>query len=193
MIHGIIRVHHLSNLYDNYLIIAKDCTTMQSELQSQLTYIKSIDPDQHAFVYYRSMLPTNEAALKEVGLSNTWLWRLPNKAELESLAMELRHDRLTQASIMLQQATIKAVSVMVDDLDSKDRKLRQAAARDILDRVGLRAPDKTQVEVMASVAVRALDDVLTQVYGKVDAPAPAGMIVDASFQDGDNVDNVDND
>jgi len=149
---------------------------MQSELQSQLTYIKSIDPDQHAFIYYRSMLPTNEAALKEVGLSNTWLWRLPNKSELESLAMELRHDRLLQASMALQEATMDAVRVMVDDLKSHDKKLRQSAAKDILDRVGLRAPDKTQVEVMASVAVRALDDVLTEVYGKVEVPALVDVV-----------------
>jgi len=130
------------------------------------------------------MLPTNEAALKEVGLSNTWLWRLPNKAELESLAMDLRHDRLLQASMALQEATMDAVKVMVDDLKSHDKKLRQSAAKDILDRVGLRAPDKTQVEVMASVAVRALDDVLTQVYGKVD-------VIDSVIVDNDdNVDSV---
>ena len=162
-----------------------------NDLQSQLDYLKQSSPIQYEYVVQRSMTPTANMALDKIQRTVGWLHALPNKRELQDLSDQLRADRITQASIMLQQATIKAVSVMVDDLDSKDRKLRQAAAKDILDRVGLRAPDKTQVEVMASVAVRALDDVLTQVYGKVDAPAPAGMIVDASFQDGDNVDNVD--
>jgi len=166
---------------------------MQSELSKSIDDLKYIDWNQYHFVLARSMLDNNQAALDKIGRSQSWLATLPNKAELETLAQELKGDRLTQASIMLQHATIKAVSVMVDDLDSKDRKLRQAAAKDILDRVGLRAPDKAQIEVMASVAVRALDDVLTQVYGKVDAPAAlpaAGAPVDGD-QDSDNMDNMD--
>ena len=159
-----------------------------NELQSQLDTLKYVNPIQYEYVYYRSILPSANAALEKVHRTTGWLHTQPNNDELEEMAGMLRTDRITQAGIMLQQATIKAVSVMVDDLDSKDRKLRQAAARDILDRVGLRAPDKAQVEVMASVAVRALDDVLTQVYGKVDAPA--GQLVDSTSQD-DNTDCTD--
>ena len=150
-----------------------------NELQSQLDYLKQSSPIQYEYVVQRSMTPTANMALDKIQRTVGWLHALPNKRELQELSDQLRADRIMQASIMLQQATIKAVSVMIDDLDSKDRKLRQSAAKDILDRVGLRAPDKTQVEVMASVAVRALDDVLAQVYGKVEAP----MIVDATFQD----------
>ena len=165
-----------------------------NDLQSQLDTLKYVNPIQYEYVYYRSMLPTANAALEKVHRTTGWLHTQENKDELEELAGMLRTDRITQASIMLQQATIRAVSVMVDDLDSKDRKLRQAAAKDILDRVGLRAPDKAQIEVMASVAVRALDDVLTQVYGKVDAPAlpAAGVPVDGDL-DSNNMDNMDKD
>ena len=150
-----------------------------NELQTQLDYLKQSSPIQYEYVVQRSMTPTANMALDKIQRTVGWLHALPNKRELQELSDQLRADRIMQASLMLQQATIKAVSVMIDDLDSKDRKLRQSAAKDILDRVGLRAPDKTQVEVMASVAVRALDDVLAQVYGKVEAP----MIVDATFQD----------
>jgi hypothetical protein len=79
---------------------------------------------------------------------------------------------------------------MIEDLQAKDRKLRQAAAKDILDRVGLKAPDKTQVEVMASVAVRALDDVLAQVYGKAAPQLAAGDVIDGEIVDADNVDSI---
>ena len=190
--HGIIRV---SIVLIQLVQFRKSRDFMQTELTQNLDNLKYIDWNQYHFVVARSMLKDNQAALDKIGRSQSWLATLPNKTDLENLAQELKGDRLTQASLILRDATIKAVSVMVDDLDSKDRKLRQAAAKDILDRVGLRAPDKTQVEVMASVAVRALDDVLTQVYGKVEAPVPAGMIVDASFQDDndDNDDNVDSD
>ena len=153
---------------------------MSNDLSQRLDELKYIDWQQYHFVVNRSLLNDNQAALDKIGRSNSWLWRLPNKTELETLAEELKADRLTQASLMLRDATLKAVGVLVDDLESKDRKLRQAAAKDILDRVGLRAPDKTQVEVMASVAVRALDDVLAQVYGTI---VPPPMIVDATFQD----------
>ena len=97
-------------------------------------------------------------------------------------------DRVTQAGLMLREATMRAVGVMVEDLESKDRKLRQSAAKDILDRVGLKAPDKTQVEVMASVAVRALDDVLAQVYGQVAPQLQAGDVIDGEIVDADKVD-----
>lgn len=137
-----------------------------TELESQLAELRSTNPLQYSYVYWRSILPTTTAALAKIDRSPNWLYTQENKLELQELADALMTDRVTQAGLMLREATLKAVGVMVDDLDSKDRKLRQAAAKDILDRVGLRAPDKTQVEVMASVAVRALDDVLAQVYGR---------------------------
>ena len=151
-----------------------------SQLQSQLDELRLSNPLQYSYVYWRSILPTTTAALAKIDRSANWLYTQENKLELQELADMLMTDRVTQAGLMLRDATLKAVSVMIDDLDSKDRKLRQSAAKDILDRVGLRAPDKTQVEVMASVAVRALDDVLAQVYGTI---VPPPMIVDATFQD----------
>ena len=157
-----------------------------SDLHNQLADLRSTSPIQYSYVYWRSILPTSAAALAKIDRSANWLYTQPNKLELQELADLLMTDRVTQAGLMLREATMRAVGVMVEDLESKDRKLRQAAAKDILDRVGLKAPDKTQVEVMASVAVRALDDVLAQVYGKEQAQLPAGDIVD-----GEIIDNVD--
>ena len=161
---------------------------MQTDLAKSIDDLKYIDWMQYHFVFARSLLDNNQAALDKIGRSQSWLASLPNKSELETLANELKADRLTQAGIMLRNAVIDAVNVMTDDLKSHDKKLRQAAAKDILDRVGLRAPDKTQVEVMASVAVRALDDVLAQVYGKPAAQITAGDVIDGEIVDADNVD-----
>jgi hypothetical protein len=162
-----------------------------NELEQQLDTIKRHSPIQYEFIYWRSVLPSANAALEKIQRTTGWLHTQANKDELLDLSDQLRVDRITQASIMLRNAVLDAVNVMTDDLKSHDRKLRQAAAKDILDRVGLRAPDKTQVEVMASVAVRALDDVLAQVYGR-DTPAlPAGDIVDGEIVDGEIVDNAD--
>ena len=161
-----------------------------NELEQQLDTIKRHSPIQYEFIYWRSVLPSANAALDKIQRTTGWLHTQENKDELLDLSDQLRVDRITQASIMLREATMRAVGVMVEDLESKDRKLRQAAAKDILDRVGLLAPDKTQVEVMASVAVRALDDVLAQVYGKPAAQLPAGDVIDGEIVDADNVDSI---
>ena len=160
-----------------------------NELEQQLDTIKRHSPIQYEFIYWRSVLPSANAALDKIQRTTGWLHTQENKDELLDLSDQLRVDRITQAGLMLREATMRAVGVMVEDLESKDRKLRQSAAKDILDRVGLKAPDKTQVEVMASVAVRALDDVLAQVYGQVAPQQPQAQAGDVI--DGEIVDNVD--
>jgi len=153
-------------------------------VQSELDILKDTAPLQYEYVVARSQCTTNRQALAKVERSESWLALMTDRDYLNELADRLRADRTSQAEIMLRQAVTSAARVMIEDLQAKDRKLRQAAAKDILDRVGLKAPDKTQVEVMASVAVRALDDVLAQVYGQ--AQLPAGDVVD-----GEIIDNAD--
>ena len=155
---------------------------MQTDLAKSIDDLKYIDWNQYHFVFARSMLKDNQAALDKIGRSQSWLATLPNKSELETLANELKADRLTQASIMIRDSVLDAVMVMTNDLKSPDRKLRQAAAKDILDRAGLKAPDKTQVELIATIAARTLEDVLTQVYGQPEQ-LPPGDVIDGTIID----------
>jgi hypothetical protein len=155
------------------------------DIRQELDALREESPIKYNFVIERSTAQTNAAALAKIERTQSWLHMLDDKDYLVDLASRLHADRVYQAEVMLRQATIKAASVMIEDLQSKDRKLRQAAAKDILDRVGVRAPDKTQVEVIATIAARTLEDVLMQVYGQPEQ-LPAGDIVE-----GEIVDNVD--
>jgi hypothetical protein len=156
-----------------------------TDVLTELDELMDTSRIQYEYVIARSQLPTIKEALAKVDRSVGWLYALPNKDYLEEIADKLRYDRLKQAEFLIRQAVTGAARVMIEDLQAKDRKLRQAAAKDILDRAGIRAPDKTQVEVIATIAARTLEDVLTQVYGQ--APMlPQGDVVDGTI-----IDNVD--
>jgi hypothetical protein len=161
-------------------------------IQSELDELKEAAPLQYEYVVARSQTTTSRDALAKVERSESWLQLKTDRDYLNALAERLRADRVAQAETMLRQAVTGAARVMIEDLQAKDRKLRQAAAKDILDRAGIKAPDKTQVEVIATIAARTLEDVLAQVYGKEQAQLPAGDIVDGEIVDGDIVDNADN-
>lgn len=151
-------------------------------LQQELEELRQTAPLQYEFVVARSNMASNRQALTTIERSEGWLQRYTDVEYLTSLAERLRADRVSQAETMLRQAVTSAARVMIEDLQAKDRKLRQAAAKDILDRAGIRAPDKTQVEVIATIAARTLEDVLTQVYGQ--APQlPAGDVIEGEIVD----------
>ena len=157
-------------------------------LQAELEELRQASPIQYAFVIERSHTQTAKQALDKIERGNSWLQMLPNRDYLQDLASRLYADRVAQAEIMLREAVTGAARVMIEDLQSKDRKLRQAAAKDILDRVGVRAPDKTQVEVIATIAARTLEDVLMQVYGS-DQPVQqlaAGEVIDGQVVSDDD-------
>lgn len=153
-----------------------------NELQQELEELRIASPIQYAFVVERSNTQTSKQALDKIERGNSWLQMLENKEYLLDLSSRLYADRVSQAEIMLRQAVTGAARVMIEDLQAKDRKLRQAAAKDILDRAGIRAPDKTQVEVIATIAARTLEDVLTQVYGQP-AQLPQGDVIDGEIVD----------
>lgn len=155
-------------------------------LQKELDELKEAAPLQYEFVVARSQMASNRQALTKIERSEGWLQRYTDVEYLTSLAERLRADRVSQAELLIRQAVTSAARVMIEDLQAKDRKLRQAAAKDILDRAGIRAPDKTQVEVIATIAARTLEDVLTQVYGKDTQALPAGDVVDGEIVDNED-------
>ena len=157
-------------------------------LQQELEELRQTAPLQYEFVVARSKMASNRQALMTIERSEGWLQRYTDVEYLTSLAERLRADRVAQAETMLRQAVTGAARVMIEDLQSKDRKLRQAAAKDILDRVGVRAPDKTQVEVIATIAARTLEDVLMQVYGSDSKPGllPGGDVIDGQVVSDDD-------
>ena len=161
---------------------------MDATLETELHELKRQSPLLWRFVVARAEHNTDNQALAVIDRSTAWLHLLPEKQYLSDLADRLRNDRVQQAAMLLEQAATAAARVMLDDLQCEDRKLRQSAAKDILDRLGVRAPDKTQIDVVASVNSRTLEDVLLSVYAKRQERLQPGSddVIDGQFQDAPN-------
>lgn len=106
------------------------------ELQEKLEALKRLNRNRFDYVLARAHQPSIDAAVKEIGLSPSWYYKFPEEErnELETLADELHYEARIQAILILEQATIEAARVKVDGLKSKDKRLAQDAATEILDR-----------------------------------------------------------
>lgn len=106
------------------------------DLQTKLEALKRLNRNRFDYVLARAHLSSVEAAVKEIGLSSSWYYKFPEeeRRELEELADELHYEAKIQAILILEQATIEAAKVKVEGLKSKDRRLAQDAATEILDR-----------------------------------------------------------
>ena len=159
---------------------------MDATLQEELTELRQQSPMFYEWVVARSNLDSDTKALAVIKRGQSWFQMLDEKEHLQELAARLRNDRVTQAMYALEDAAIKAASTLVDKLSSNDDRVAVQAANSILDRLGVRAPDKLQVDVQHSVSVRKMEDVLLQVYGKrqEQEQLEQGDIVDADYDTG---------
>jgi hypothetical protein len=91
-------------------------------------------PEQRKWVIARLKLTTDAAAARVAGVHPATVCRWPNKAELDAKVKELLNHPLEQAMTILTDAVPDAARVKVDGLKSRDERIRQAAASEILDR-----------------------------------------------------------
>ena len=141
-----------------------------NKLRSSLDRIKSKDRNKMRFILARVDSDNITECCESIGVSRQWYYKLSDedRAEIEECVIDLRDAKVYQAMLVLESAAVTAARVLVNDLDDNDRRaknLRQAAAKDILDRLG--ASDKVErVEhrgrVTAQIDVAAH---LARVYG----------------------------
>jgi len=104
--------------------------------------LASATPLQVRWVMARLVSKTDQKAARAVGIHPTTVSRWSNKVELEKAINILLREPVEAALTVLQKAAIDAASVLVSELERKD-KLR--AADSILDRVGLRGSQKHEI------------------------------------------------
>lgn len=136
------------------------------DLREDLDNLYRYSPVEYQYVIARSYSRTATKALEICGLSQAWLNAEDRRNRLPALADRLASDRLVQAEYRIREIVPIAIDNMVALMnDSKDDRVRFQATKDILDRAGVKATDKLNVELSGNVSLRSLQDVLLQVYG----------------------------
>lgn len=116
-------------------------------IYEKLEALKKLNRRRFDYVLARSRLSSVTAALDEIGLSSGWFYKFTEaeRDELETLAEELHYEEAIQARMILAQAVNDAAAIKVAALQSKDRRLQQDAATEILDRVLGKALQPTDI------------------------------------------------
>ena len=143
---------------------------MQSsdELKQKLEGLRKLNRLRFDYVLERAKNTSIKSACENINRTQSWYYSFTpeERQELEELAIDLHYSQVTQAFLTLQGVSGRAAGVMADDLEARDKKLRQSAAKDILDRTGVKEPDRKEIDVTATVNITGLGEMLARAYGK---------------------------
>lgn len=105
-------------------------------LQERLEEIKRLNRSRFDFVLARSDTDSNQEAYTAIKKSESWFYKFSEleREELIKLADELHYSKAIKAQLILQEAADEAARVKVNGLRSRDQKIQQASASEILDR-----------------------------------------------------------
>lgn len=103
-----------------------------------------LDERETAYVLARSDAFSNNQALKACGFSIGWL-RNKDIDDLNSRAESLRKDKAIRASMILADAVEEAAKVKAAGLKSRDERVKQAVATEIIDRELGKVPQRQEV------------------------------------------------
>ena len=117
----------------------------ESELTGALNELKR-DRARFDYVMARASCPSVESALRECGRSKTWLYSMPEaeRLRLEEIANELHYNAKLRALQVLYDAVATAAAVKVMGLQSRNERIKQDAASEILDRVSGKAAQRLE-------------------------------------------------
>jgi len=103
-----------------------------------------LDERETAYVLARSDAFSNNQALKACGFSIGWL-RNKDIDDLNSRAESLRKDKAIRAAMILADAVEEAAKVKAAGLKSRDERVKQAVATEIIDRELGKVPQRQEV------------------------------------------------
>lgn len=83
--------------------------------------------------------------------STGWVRKWKKDPGVVSLVNELHMEAVASAKATIVSHTSKAASTIVELMDTGPATVRLAAAKDLLDRVGMKAPDRKQIEQNVTV------------------------------------------
>lgn len=139
-------------------------------IKSATDSLRGLSDSERRYILARVDTRSNAQALRDCGLSQSWLTKT-GVDRLNAIADKLKNDISGRALILLEGALPEAVMVLIDGLNSDDERIKQSAAKDILDRVMGRATQKTEVTgAMASLEVKAdekTEDIRASIMSKL--------------------------
>ena len=100
--------------------------------------IESLDSDlKIQYVFSRCKTTSNGKAINDAGFSTATFYGWPQEERdyLNSLAMRLKTETGLRATLLLQEAAESAAKVKIDGLKSRNERIKQASATEVLDRI----------------------------------------------------------
>lgn|SRR5574340_95446 len=107
-----------------------------STLTEQIKALKELNRDRFDYVMARADSVDVSTAIEKIGKSRGWYYQFPieERERLERLAKELHYEKAIHAQLILQEASEEAAKVKVKGLSSRDQRVQQQVATEILDR-----------------------------------------------------------
>lgn len=111
------------------------------------TVLDGLQDKQLAYVLSRAKSVSTAEALRNAGLGKNVYYKWPEeeREHLEEIAYRLQREQAVQALLVLQDATKQAAEVKVSGLKSRDERVKQNVATEILDRTIGKSTDKLDV------------------------------------------------
>jgi len=100
------------------------------------TVLNQLQDNRLDYVRARSLVNSDAQAIKDIGISKTafYKWPAEEREKLNELAQQLKRATVARAIMALQAAAEEAAQVKIAGLKSRDERLKQSAATEILDR-----------------------------------------------------------
>ena len=95
--------------------------------------LSALLPDQLRFVVARLQSRTDKAAAEEIGIAPDTVYGWPNKDQIDEAILLINAEPIDAARKIRKKNLVKAMMVKAKGLDSKDERLAQAAATEIIE------------------------------------------------------------
>lgn len=163
-------------------VSASSVEDVEAELAKILLQLNDIEIQ---FTVTRLLCETDRVACERLGMARDRVasWPAHRKALIDRAITLMQTNIALGARAILQRSVVLAAQELQRELDDPDVTVRHRAAVQILDRVVGRAVQP----VVASVAVRGVDELLQRVWGDGEQPASAedaaSQVIDAVLSD----------
>jgi hypothetical protein len=100
------------------------------------TVLANLEDRRLDYVRARSLVNSDAQAYRDAGVSKAFFysWPAEEREKLNELAQQLKRATVARAILVIQEAAEEAARVKVEGLKERDKRIRQAAATEILDR-----------------------------------------------------------
>jgi hypothetical protein len=115
-----------------------------SDLRTEINQLSDLRLD---YVMARSRVTSDAQGIRESGVNKTtfYSWSEEERNKLNDIAQRLKRDTALKALTIIQNAAEEAAKVKVAGLKSRDERVKQGVATEILDRGVGKVTDKVDV------------------------------------------------